>query len=228
MFSVGVPDFKKIQLLLVHGIDGSPRDFQTLIAGIDRSRYHVWLFYYPSGLALDQRGTILAHAVGRIVFASDSADLRVAIVAHSMGGLVGLRAVHELCRSGRPAYLRMYASFDTPYGGVDSVAGAVKRGTELLPSWIDVAAGSPFLTRLHATQFPKDLPFHLFFGWGKAGHHGPSPVGDGTISLPSQLDPRAQAAATAMTGFGETHVGILSDPKALEALARALAQATED
>ena len=225
-FSVGVPDFTKVQLMLVHGIDGSPRDFQTLIAGIDRSRYHVWLFYYPSGLALDQLGTILAHAVGRIVSASEKQDLRVAIVAHSMGGLVGRRAVTELCRSGCPDYLRIYASFDTPYGGVEAVAGAVKRGTELLPSWIDVAAGSPFLTRLHETPFPKDLPFHLFFGWGKAGHHGPSPAGDGTISLPSQLDPRAQAAATAMSGFGDTHVGILSDPQALETLARALAEAT--
>jgi pimeloyl-ACP methyl ester carboxylesterase len=228
MFSVGVPDFTKTQVVLVHGIDGTPRDFRTLIARIDPSRYHVWLFYYPSGLGLDQLGTVLAHAVGKIVDATETKDLRLAIVAHSMGGLVGLRAVHELCRGGRPPYLRMYASFDTPYGGVEAVSGAVKRGTELVPSWIDVAAGSPFLTRLHETSFPKDLPFHLFFGWGKAAHHGPGPAGDGTITLPSQLDPRAQAAATAMSGFGETHVGILSDPKALEDLVRALEEATAD
>ena len=152
----------------------------------------------------------------------------MAIVAHSLGGLVGRRAVNQLCADGRPAYLRMYASFDTPYGGVESAAGAVRRGTELVPSWIDVAAGSPFLTRLHATPLPPDLPFALFFGWGDSRGSGPNPAGDGTISLASQLDPRVQDAATTMSGFGDTHVGILSDPKALAALGRALDAATAE
>jgi pimeloyl-ACP methyl ester carboxylesterase len=227
-FSIGVPDFSKTQLVLVHGIDGTPRDFRALIAGLDTGRYDVWLFYYPSGLSLDQLGNALARAVGRLVGASGAPELRVAIVAHSMGGLVGRRAVNELCRDGRPAYLRMYASFDTPYGGVEAVAGAVKRGTELVPSWIDVAADSPFLTRLPATPLPTDLPFHLFFGWGDRHGHGPSPAGDGTITLASQLDPRAQAVATGMSGFEDTHVGILSDPKAIEALAQALEKATAE
>src|SRR5207244_3090088 len=95
-----------------------------------------------------------------------------------------------------------------------------------VPSWVDVASGSPFLTRLHQTPLPKNLPFYLFFGWGQRRDHGPSPAGDGTIELLSQLDPRAQAAATGMGGFGNTHVGILSDPAALEALAKALDAAT--
>jgi hypothetical protein len=145
-----------------------------------------------------------------------------------MGGLVGRRAVNELCREGRPEYLRLYASFDTPYGGVEGVVGAVKRGTELVPSWVDVAAGSPFLTQLHAAPLPPDLPFHLFFGWGKDGHHGPSPAGDGTIALASQLDPRAQAVASGMSGFGDTHVGILDDPGAAKALLDVLGETTED
>ena len=227
-FSIGVPDFSKTQLVLVHGIDGTPRDFRALIAGIDRSRYDVWLFYYPSGLSLDQLGYALAQTVRRLVEGSGAPDVRLAIVAHSMGGLVGRLAVNRLCRDGRPSYLRMYASFDTPYGGVEAVAGAVKRRTELVPSWIDVAAGSPFLTRLHTTPLPKDLPFHLFFGWGDRHGHGPSPAGDGTITLASQLDPRAQVVATAMSGFEDTHVGILSDPRAIEALAQALDKATAE
>ncbi len=165
-FSLGEPDFSKVQVMLVHGIDGTPRDFRELIASLDRSRYQIWLFYYPSGLRLDQVGIVLAAGVERVAQEPKMKDLRFALVAHSMGGLVGRRAVNELCRSGRPEYLKVYASFDTPYGGVESAAGAVKRGTELVPSWIDVAAGSPFLTRLHEKPLPKDLPFHLFFGWG--------------------------------------------------------------
>jgi pimeloyl-ACP methyl ester carboxylesterase len=228
LFSIGLPDFAKTQVVLVHGINGTPRDFRALIASLDPARYEVWLFYYPSGLSLDQLGNALASAVRRLVTGSGVPNVRLAIVAHSLGGLVGRRAVNQLCADGRPAYLRMYASYDTPYGGVDSAAGAVRRGTELVPSWIDVATGSPFLTRLHATPLPDGLPFYLFFGWGDKGGSGPSPAGDGTISLASQLDSRAQDAATAMTGFGATHVGVLSDPKALAALVRALEESTAE
>jgi len=37
-----------------------------------------------------------------------------------------------------------------------------------------------------------------------------------------------QDAATAMAGFGASHVGILSDPKALAALVRALEASTAE
>lgn len=225
-FSMGVPDFHKVQLVLVHGINGTPRDFGTLIAGVDRSKYQIWLFYYPSGLALDQLGVVLARGIETVAAQTKDGNPGVALVAHSMGGLVGRRALNELCRNGKPRYLRVYVSFDTPYGGVEAVTGAVQRGTELVPSWIDVAAGSPFLARLYATPLPGDLPFYLFFGWGRGGDRGPNPAGDGTIALPSQLDPHVQAAATRMMGYGATHVGILSDPQALEELGRVLAETT--
>ena len=224
LYSIGDTDFKKTQVVLVHGINGTPRDFATLIPSLDPKRYHAWVFYYPSGLPLDKLGKILALVVQKIAAAGPK-DMRLALVAHSMGGLVGRRAINELCLSGKPDYLRLYASFDTPYGGVESAAGAVKRGTELVPSWIDIAAGSPFLTRMHETALPEDLPFQLFFGWGLRGQHGPAPAGDGTITLASQLDPRAQAVATGMSGFGQTHVGILSDKEALEELSRVLDEA---
>jgi hypothetical protein len=78
-------------------------------------------------------------------------------------------------------------------------------------------------TRCHfPAAFAADLPFHLFFGCGEAGAHGPSPAGDGTIALPSQLDPHVQAAATRMMGYGDTHVGILPDADALKELSRVL------
>ena len=224
LYSIGDIDFKKTQVVLVHGINGTPRDFSTLIPTLDPKRYHAWVFYYPSGLPLDKLGKILALVVQKIAAAGPK-DMRLALVAHSMGGLVGRRAINELCLEGKPDYLRVYASFDTPYGGVESAAGAVKRGTELVPSWIDIAAGSPFLTRMHETDLPDDLPFQLFFGWGLHGQHGPAPAGDGTITLASQLDPRAQAVATGMSGFGQTHVGILSDKDALEELSRVLDEA---
>jgi hypothetical protein len=67
----------------------------------------------------------------------------------------------------------------------------------------------------------------LFFGWGLHGHHGPTPAGDGTITLANQLHTRAQTVATGMSGYEQTHVGILSDKTALEELSRILDEACE-
>jgi len=226
VFAVGEPDFKKTQVVLVHGIEGTPRDFSTMVAGIDRSRYQIWLFYYPSGLHLDTLGIVLSRAIQTIAAYPKSPDLKVVLVAHSMGGLVGRRAVNELCRDGKPPYLKAYVSFDTPYGGIEAVVGAEKRGQALVASWRDIAADSDFLKRLHATPLPPDLPFDLFFGWGVPGTNGPGTAGDGTIALHSQLDPRAQAAARRMIGFGQTHVGILSDKDAIHALSGILDEVT--
>jgi hypothetical protein len=96
----------------------------------------------------------------------------------------------------------------------------------MVASWRHVAADSKFIERLYARPIPQDLPFYLFFGWGLPGANGPSPAGDGTIALRSQLDPRAQAAARRMIGFGQTHVGILSDKDAIRALSGILDEAT--
>jgi hypothetical protein len=86
-------------------------------------------------------------------------------------------------------------------GGVESAAGAIERGMERVPFGIDVATGSPFLDRL-------------------------SPSGHGTIALQGQLDPRVQSAATRLMDYGDTHVGILSDPAALRGLPRVLDETT--
>ncbi len=74
------------------------RVFATLIESLDAQRYHVWVFYSPSGLPLDKLGKIVALVVQKL--AAVSPNMRFALVAPSMGALVGRRAVNELCRSG--------------------------------------------------------------------------------------------------------------------------------
>ena len=88
----------------------------------------------------------------------------------------------------------------------------------MVASWRDIATSSAFVEKLFMAPLPKDLPFYLFFGWGNGDARGPNPAGDGTIRLRSQLDPRAQASATKILGFEQTHVGILNDSGALNAL----------
>ena len=73
-----------------------------------------------------------------------------------------------------------------------------------MPSWHDVAAGSPFLNELYTEGKHKAIPFYLFFGYrNKSGASG-----DGTITLRSQLDDRIYVKAVKTYGFDATHVGI--------------------
>ncbi len=51
-------------------------------------------------------------------------------------------------------------------------------------------------------------------------------MGDGTIALASQVDPRARAVDMGMSGYGDPHVGILSDKAALQELSRLLQTTT--
>src|SRR5688572_28903014 len=45
-------DRTKVPVLFVHGINGSPQNFKTLIERLDRQRFQPWVYYYPSGAAL--------------------------------------------------------------------------------------------------------------------------------------------------------------------------------
>jgi len=217
VFALGEPNPRLPFILLVHGLSGTPRDFKALIASIDRSKYQILVFNYPSGMPLDKMGSTLAFTM-REIERLDPIEPRLVVIAHSMGGLVARRALNEVCGGGRPGWLRLYISWDTPYGGEDSAERGVRGGRDMVPSWRDLATGSSFVEGLYSTSLPKDLPFYLFFGWGNGESRGPNPAGDGTIRLRSQLDPRAQAAATRLLGFEQTHVGILGDPAALGAL----------
>ena len=215
-------DSNKTIVLFVHGITATPRDFKALVAGLDRTRFQPWFFYYPSGLPLDKTGGLFAKVIS--TFASDKAfgASRVVVVAHSMGGLVARRALNDLTKAGRPSYLAGYLSLASPYGGLESAAAGVKHAPEVVPVWRDVAAGSDFLKRLHSTPLPRDLPFYVLFGWGTKEKDGPSPAGDGVVPVRSQLDMHVQEGATRIVGFEETHVGILKNADALRTVMGAL------
>jgi hypothetical protein len=75
-------DPKRIPVLFVHGINGTPRNFTTLIAKLDRSRFQPWVVYYPSGARLDMLVTWLNELYTRLEL---SLRFKTAVVvAHSM------------------------------------------------------------------------------------------------------------------------------------------------
>lgn len=209
VFALEKIDPRKTLVLFVHGLEGTPRDFKYLVAGLDTNRYQPLFFFYPSGMPLQKLGSLLAGIIRYLTSAEYFHAQRIIVVAHSLGGLVGLSALNQLCIDGAPSYLLGYISFNAPYGGVTgSLQIAVKNAPAVVPSWRDVAIGSPFLEQLYKGPATGAMPFYLFFGY-KTGNSS-----DGTVTLQSQLEPRVHLKASKSYGFNATHVGILHDEAA--------------
>ncbi|MCI0548027.1 MAG: alpha/beta hydrolase, partial [Candidatus Rokubacteria bacterium] len=77
-------DPARTPVLFVHGITGGPRDFEAILAGMERRRFEPWLYYYASGAPLDQVSDHLAEQVAKLGRRCRFGELYV--VAHSMGG----------------------------------------------------------------------------------------------------------------------------------------------
>jgi uncharacterized alpha/beta hydrolase family protein len=208
IFSLGELDTRKTIVLFVHGVQGTPRDFKYLVAGLDTSRYQPLFYFYPSGMPLPKLSALLAGIIRYVTAAENFHVKRVIVVAHSMGGLVGLAAMNQLCGDGAPPYLKGYISFDSPYGGVAEAKKGVENAPAVVPSWRDVATGSPFLEQLYKGAAPAVLPFYLFFGYTTGDSS------DGTITLQSQLEPKVHFTAFKSYGFNATHEGIIHDEAA--------------
>ena len=204
-------DEEKTQVLFVHGATGTPRNWKYLVDGLDRSQFQPWFFYYPSGLPLDRTGAILAQSIVRIAASPRLHLERLIIVAHSMGGLVARSALNRLSVPSKPTYLKMFISLSTPYGGHDAARAAVEHAPDVIPSWYDLAPGSPYLRTLTASPLPPDLPFFLLFGYANPGrvHFGPS--NDGVVTIRSELDLAVHLPATHSYGFDVSHDEILEN-----------------
>ena len=197
-------DPAKIPVLFIHGIGGSPRELKTLATSIDRTKFQPWFFHYPSGFSLDFGGWILEQ-----VLEENRARLgfkRLYVVAHSMGGLVGLSAIDKRVQEGRSDLVDLYVSISTPWGG-HAAAASAPDGLAM-PSWKDITPDSAFFQRMLKLPIPPRIDYVLFFS-----HAGDSRLmaggDDGTVTITSQLPGVAQDRASLIYGFSENHASIL-------------------
>ncbi len=201
-------DPDRIPVLFVHGINGTPRDFTTIIDALDEDRYQAWVMSYPSGLRLSWVARGMYQFVDYLNRVHDFDELHV--VAHSMGGLVS-RGGLNLCTQNRNcSYLASYTSISTPWNGVASAKNGVKWAPTVVPVWHDLDPDSEYVTTLFDTELPDELPYHLLFGYRTDGILG-SESSDGVILLNSQLRYDAQLNAETVLGFDEGHVSILEN-----------------
>ena len=205
-------DASKTPVLFVHGINGAPQDFSSLIHQIDRSRFQAWVLSYPSGLRLSWLARGMFQFVEVLHRQYGFEELHV--VAHSMGGLVS-RGSLNLCVENRTCeYLRSYTTISTPWNGVAAAQSGVRYAPEVVPVWNDLYPDSEYLATLFDTPLPNNVPHHLLFGYRQDSMSVES--SDGVIKLSSQLRPAAQDQATSVRGFDQGHVSILHSNDLIE------------
>ncbi len=198
-------DPQRTPVLFVHGTGGYPQQFRYFVEHLDRKRYQPWVFVYPSGLRLDRIAGGMALMLDKLHEKYALED--VAVVAHSMGGLVSRRALMEAKEAG--AYVKLFITISTPWNGHEMAKTGVRRAPAVVPAWIDMQSDSDFIQQVFERPLPEGIDYYLIFGFAGTdsvkGKHT-----DGSVSIASQLDSRAQVEATRIFGLEHGHVDILA------------------
>lgn len=213
----------KIPVLFVHGINGTPRDFNYLINQLDRAHFQPWVVYYPSGSYIDNVAQFIDQKLLQLQ-AQYKFD-KIAVIAHSMGGLVSRSFIFKRLGNSRSLSIPLFISIATPWGGHNAAKLGVDHALTPVNSWKDLAPGSRFMTELFYTtdkpqaarrKLPEDMSKHLLFSFID------SEAGDGTVSLASELRPEAQEEADRIYGYQRSHMEILNVPETAQVVNRLL------
>lgn len=198
----------KIPVILVHGIAGSARDFERFVDRLDRERYKIWFFYYPSGGDLDQLAELFYQIfLSGSVYQSEGMPL--IIVAHSMGGLIVREAINRYQGGSSENQVHLLVTMASPFGGHPAAASGEEHGLIVLPSWHDLNPNSRFIANLYRKPLPPFVQHDLIYAFQDPATIKLGENSDGIVPLSSQLDPRAQSQASEQFGFDNTHTGIL-------------------
>ncbi len=221
-------DPNKIPVLFVHGISGYPQEFSTLIANLDRERFQPWFYFYPSGMHLDAIASHAAETLAELQIRHDFDEL--AVVSHSMGGLVSRALILKHWDRTQRADVKLFVALSAPWGGSESAANIANAPQDIVVySWLDMNPSSDFLKGIffEAPDYeqPRGLPpatrFDMLFGYHrKDNSFGPS--ADGVLTVKSETRLEAVEAAESILPLDYDHVGIVHSPEAVERLNKLL------
>jgi pimeloyl-ACP methyl ester carboxylesterase len=215
-------DPHRIPVLFVHGITGSPANITYLIEHLDRTRFQAWVYNYPTGIFLAAVADHLNQTIEKIELRYHVG--RMAVVAHSMGGLVARGFILRHALTSSSGEIPLFVSMATPWEGHDGASFGVKYSPVVVDVWRDMAPGSDYLRSLFVVPLPKDTKFHLLFAFRRnSASIGESD--DRTVTVASALGSGAQRDAVRIYGFDDSHDGILEDPAVSTLLGSLLAEA---
>lgn len=209
----------RLPVLFIHGAGGYPQEWRTIIESLDRERVQPWILHYPAGMRLGLLSEILAKYLRELQIRHGFAQ--IAIVAHSMGGLVARSAVNTCAADGAPFTVKLLVTLATPWQGHRAATQGVERSPVVIPSWYDMSPGSPFLSQLADTPLPLGTEFALFFGYRGQAHRNGS-LSDGSVFLNSVLDKAMQETASTIRGVDADHISILKNQDVITTLSTLL------
>jgi hypothetical protein len=208
-------DPNRTPVLFVNGIGGSPQDGRFLIEHLDRKRFQLWFYHYPSGMRLDRVARSLSTGLGLLKRRLGFAHCNV--VAHSMGGLVSRVAIYDAVEAEGADFIPQFISISTPWGGHKAAKTGIRMLKHPVPSWLDVCPNSDYLVSLYTIPLPPGTAHHLIYGVTGNGKD------DGVVTVESETDPRIAASAASVTRFPYEHTEILSQNDVLASVSHALA-----
>jgi hypothetical protein len=201
----------RIPVLLVYGIGGTPQDMRYLAEHLDRKKYQMWFFHYPSGMRLDRVSRSMAAAL--LILKERHGFTKCYVVAHSMGGLVARAGIDQAVAIAGVDYLPKFVSISTPWGGHAAATAGIRRLKKPVPSWLDVAPESDFLKKIYATPLPGGTSHLLIYGSQKGGPFWLKGENDGVVTVESETDSRIRKSAAKVEYLPYGHVDILKEDK---------------
>ena len=204
VYFLGAYDGTKIPVLFVHGINGTPANFRTLIERLDKRRFQPWVVYYPSGASLAMVADHLTTTVTKLELQYGFKSF--VVVAHSMGGLVSRGFLQRYRAGGGKAQIPLFVSIATPWDGHKGAELGVKTAPAVVRVWIDMAPGSEYLKSIYEKD--PGVPHYLMFSYRQGGV-SLGEANDGTVTVASQLRAAAQQGAMRVEGFNESHMSVL-------------------
>jgi pimeloyl-ACP methyl ester carboxylesterase len=203
----------KIPVLFVYGIGGSPQDWKTILQKMDRKKYQLWFYQYPTGFHLDKSANALANSL--ILLQRRYGFKYMDVVAHSMGGLVSRGAIQRAANLAKTNFVSHFISISTPWGGHELAQRGVKYMNYPVPSWQDMVPGSAYQKEILSKPLPAGTRYDLIFSYKSSSGFGLPNENDGVVSLQSQLVPQVQLEAASIFGLHEEHKAILDSPLTL-------------
>jgi pimeloyl-ACP methyl ester carboxylesterase len=146
----------------------------------------------------------------------------MAIIAHSMGGLVSRGAILKYEEETHRDDVRLFISISTPWGGDVKAKSASDAPIELPPSFTDMSPSSDYLRwvfyedddRRVDKQLPQDVDYHMLFGFKMSS--SAKVADDGTVTVASQARREAIDQAITILPLDYGHVDILHSQDAVE------------
>lgn len=215
-------DPKRIPVVFVYGIGGSPQDWRYFMENFDRKRHQLWFFHYPSRMRLNRVAGVLA--TGLRALKKQHGFSKCHVVAHSMGGLVSRAAITEAVAAEGKNFIPHFVSISTPWGGHKAAESGIRHLKKPVPSWLDVAPNSDYLLKLYATPLPEGTTHDLLYGSIEGGPFWMKEKNDGVVTVESETDLRIKRSTTSFQHLIYEHVEILKQPAVVERVEQLLAK----